>query len=176
MGEGLDAELLQQRARDVAEPLDHTTHSPAPTVLIVGLSGAPWGLPIDQVRSVEQLHLAPIPGAPPQVAGLAARRGRVVPVFDLRVVLGVPASPAVGRGLVVVAGSAEDEVGLLIDAALGTEVLDLGLLQPLATGADTAPGEQVLGLILGATPQGTPVLDLAGMLGSTLLIVQAGGG
>jgi purine-binding chemotaxis protein CheW len=172
MGDPLDADLLRQRARDVAEPLPHITHSPAPTLLIVRLGEAPWGLPIEQVRSVERLHLAPIPAAPPQVAGLAARRGRVVAVFDLRVVLGVPAPPPSGRGLVVIAGSAEDEVGLLIDAALRTEVFELDTLQPLPETGRARP----LDVLLGATPEGTPVLDLGRMLASDLLIVQAGGG
>jgi purine-binding chemotaxis protein CheW len=168
----LDSKLLQQRAREVAEPLDYTTHSPSATVLIVRLGEALWGLPIVQVRSVESLHLAPIPAAPPKVAGLAARMGRVVPVFDLRVVLGVPAQSAGERGLVVIAGSPEDEVGLLIDAALRTEVLDLDTLQPLPEAGRDAPR----GVILGSTPEGTPVLDLGGMLQSELLIVAAGGG
>jgi purine-binding chemotaxis protein CheW len=60
-----------------------------------------------------------VPGAPRWVRGVANWRGHVLPVVDLRPVLGVsePAPPSSARVIVLVAG--EIEVGILAEAVDG---------------------------------------------------------
>jgi purine-binding chemotaxis protein CheW len=82
------------------------------------VAGADYAL-----RAVDVLHMESfegatrVPGAPSHVAGLVQTRRRVVPVVDLRVRFGLPATePALDRRVVVVQ-SRERTVGLLTDSA-----------------------------------------------------------
>jgi len=73
-----------------------------------------YGVELARVQEVlRPLPVTRLPLSPPAIAGLINLRGRIVTVVDLRVVLGVEASPA--AGLVVVRGS-EGPVALLVDA------------------------------------------------------------
>lgn len=170
------AHVASALAREAAEPLSLPPCG-APTVLVVQLGDRPWALPISAVCAVERLRIAPLPGAPSRVAGLGALRGRVIPIFDLRVALGLPAGPPAldpaRSRLVVIAGSRDDEVGLLIDGATGTEAWDLEALLPVSAASEEG---RLLALLRGAGPDGTPVLDLHEMLGSELLTAGFRGG
>ncbi|MEZ4235904.1 MAG: chemotaxis protein CheW [Myxococcota bacterium] len=65
---------------------------------MVRLGADPWALPLDALVAVERpRRIAPLPGAPPPVVGLAVRLGRLLPVFDLRRVVGVPPEQEVAR-------------------------------------------------------------------------------
>jgi purine-binding chemotaxis protein CheW len=77
-----------------------------------------YGLELARVEEVlRPLPVTRLPLAPRGIAGLMNLRGRIVPVVDLRAVLGRDAAPADGAaaGLVVVR-SVEGPVALLVDA------------------------------------------------------------
>ena len=59
----------------------------------------------------------PVPGAPPFVAGLVQIRGRIVPVVDLRVVLGTPVGAPTLENRIIVGQLGERCVALLVDSA-----------------------------------------------------------
>jgi purine-binding chemotaxis protein CheW len=64
-----------------------------------------------------------VPGTPVWVAGVANWRGRILPVFDLRSLLGAPES-ALGTGARLLVLSTDGvSVGLLVDAVEGTAVV-----------------------------------------------------
>jgi chemotaxis signal transduction protein len=87
-------------------------------------AGARFGLPLDRVREI----LAPrpftrLPGAGPEVCGLAGIRGRVVTVLDLGVVLrNTPAAAVADHRLLLLdingrqVGAAVDEVVMIVPA------------------------------------------------------------
>ncbi|MDY0340148.1 MAG: chemotaxis protein CheW [Coriobacteriia bacterium] len=55
------------------------------------LEGQLYGLPIDVVREIQQLaELLPLPDDDPALVGLIELRGTVVPVLDLRILVGLP--------------------------------------------------------------------------------------
>jgi purine-binding chemotaxis protein CheW len=59
----------------------------------VMISGEELGLPIERVREiVEQRPVTQVPSMPPAIRGVANVRGRVVPVVDLAIAFGLPAS------------------------------------------------------------------------------------
>jgi purine-binding chemotaxis protein CheW len=87
-----------------------------------------YGIGIRRVREIlEYDTVTTVPGAPASVRGVINLRGRVVPVVDLAVKLGLPASVITRRSCVVVVEAiAEGEevvVGLLADSV--SQVLDL---------------------------------------------------
>jgi purine-binding chemotaxis protein CheW len=58
-----------------------------------------------------------VPGAAPYVAGLVQIRGRVIPLIDLRLRFGLPATESTLDSRVVVVKKGERAVGLLVDSA-----------------------------------------------------------
>lgn len=103
------------------------------------LSSGEYALEVgDVVEVLRMVALARMPEAPPWLAGLLNLRGRVIPVIDLRLRLGLPAQPIGLDTPIIVAQWAERPVGLIVDEV--TEVLTLfsdALSAPDAlTGAD----------------------------------------
>lgn len=64
-----------------------------------------------------------VPGTPGWVAGVANWRGRVLPILDLRSLLGATESPLRGDARLLVLGAEGVTVGLLVEAVEGTAVV-----------------------------------------------------
>ena len=87
-------------------------------------------LPASDVVQMETFEGATrVPGAAPHVIGLVQLRGRVVPVIDLRLRFGLPATPPTLDSRVVVVERGGRSVGLLTDAAREVIHLDEAALQ-----------------------------------------------
>jgi purine-binding chemotaxis protein CheW len=75
-----------------------------------------FGIPVARAQEVIQNHeITPVPLAPPIYLGLINLRGQIVPVVDLRRVLGLPEPPRAGASTFVVLRTREGPVSLLID-------------------------------------------------------------
>jgi len=82
-------EVLAERARALAESR-HEERRETMSVLSFRVGGERYAVPIDSVDHVlESKGLCPLPGAPRYVLGALVSRSRVVPVLDLRQVLGL---------------------------------------------------------------------------------------
>jgi purine-binding chemotaxis protein CheW len=110
-------------------------------VLIVGLSGRIYALPLTRViETMRPLPIEPIAGMPPFVRGVSIIRGLPTPVVDLGVVLGTHAS--VAERLVTV--RLEDrQVAFAVDAVVGIRELDASALQELPPLLQGASGDAV---------------------------------
>ena len=64
-----------------------------------------------------------VPGVPQWLAGVANWRGRILPVLDLRGLLGAPTGPVGTRARLVVIAVETASVGLLVDAVEGTTAI-----------------------------------------------------
>ncbi len=106
---------------------DATTLSPEDRAEYVTVSiGGEWfGIPVLTVQDVlGPQHIAPIPLAPPEVAGSLNLRGRIVTAIDPRVRLALPArEDDDARAMSVVVEHKGELYSLLIDSV--GEVLDL---------------------------------------------------
>jgi chemotaxis signal transduction protein len=96
-------------------------------LLILRVGGEPLLARLDGIDAVERLPpVVPLPGAPAELRGLAGLRSRLVPVYDLSVLLGGIRS---GQPAWLVLSGAEDPLGLAADGFEGqlevarTEVL-----------------------------------------------------
>jgi purine-binding chemotaxis protein CheW len=93
-------------------------------ILVVEMSGSRYGLPAAGVREVfRAVAPVPLPGAPALVEGVINVRGSVVPVFDLRRKLGIPAKPLELDDHMVIACARDCDVAVRVDRALGLATL-----------------------------------------------------
>jgi chemotaxis signal transduction protein len=123
------AQVLRQRAHELARPLDQadveTRPERAMVVFAVGVER--YALRTEEVQEVIALiNVAPVPRTPPTIAGVTNHRGRIVPIIDLRPLSGGERRlPPLGSAVVLVA--AHDTVfGLLADQILGVLSLPYG--------------------------------------------------
>lgn len=124
--------------------------------------------------------LSRLPGVPDWVAGLGDLRGRIVPVLDLRPLLGAPATPWPAGTRVIacslpVDGGRPVDVGLLADAVLGVVDVDPATVRPLPPGGDAGASSGPDGLLAGLLPGPPPValLDPAGLLALRRRLAEA---
>ena len=97
--------------------------------LTFSVAGEEYGVPIVKVREIlEYRTVTRVPRTPEHVRGVINLRGRVVPVVDLAVRLGLPASAVTSRSCVVIVElklDGEDVVvGIMSDAV--SQVIELG--------------------------------------------------
>jgi len=82
------------------------------------VGGEIYGLPVGVVEEVLRVTtITRLPYAPAPVRGITQLRGRVLPVVDLRVRLGLPEAPVAPQNRIVVVSSRGRTLGLLADAA-----------------------------------------------------------
>jgi len=72
----------------------------------------------------------PLPQTPPYMRGVINLRGAVLPIMDLAVRLGLPATEPSARSVIIVVKSGERLVGLLVDAVSDILTVTTDAIQP----------------------------------------------
>ena len=116
--------------------------------LLVAVGDAFCAVPVNQVRRVVRaLAVHPLPGAAPELLGLAEFTGEPIPVLDLGRLVSAAAGarPAVPVTVVAWAGppDARELVGLAADAAL--EIVEIAPAAVVAAEAGLVRGEIAVG-------------------------------
>jgi len=113
---------------------------------LFGLGGERFAIEIQRAREVVVVEeLTTVPRAPAYLIGVANLRGLILPILDVRPLLGLASHP-VGRGSrVLVVDPGSGPVGLAIDAILGLESFDE--VVPLGEAARRAYGEFGVGMV-----------------------------
>lgn len=137
--------------------------------LVFELGGARYALESAWVAHAAPLPpLTALPGLPTHVAGIAAYRGRVLAVLDLRPLLALPVTRlAEPTAMVVLQGEAM-EFALQADAIAGVQQFARAAL------SDNLPGLGALraGYLLGVAPDRTAILDGRRMLSDRTLAIH----
>lgn len=128
------------------------------------LGGCRYALPMASVAEVGRPpSLTRVPGLPGWVAGVANWRGRVLAVLDLRSLLAADPGPLDRRGRLVVLHHEGVRVGLVVEAVVGSTVLDPEAVEPALAHLPTSTGTLLAGQVTDADgPYG--VLDLDALL------------
>ena len=107
------AELRRAFDRSFAEaPV--TDALPQDDLLAIGIGGDPYAVRLSEVAGLmNDKRVTGLPGSVPELLGLAGLRGTLLPIYDLRALLGYPQG-AVPRWLFVIA-NANAPVGLAFD-------------------------------------------------------------
>jgi len=122
------AEILAARAAAIARSRDGARAESVP-VLVFTVGGERYAIAIEAVGQVlEAKGLWPLPAAPPWLLGAMVARARVVPVLDLRQLLGLEGGGMSDLSRVVVVETEGDAFGLAVESLEGrTEVPRAGL-------------------------------------------------
>ncbi|MEO1083794.1 MAG: chemotaxis protein CheW, partial [Acidobacteriota bacterium] len=101
------------------------------TFVAFDLAGETYAMPVEPVRQVVRVStITRVPHAPRPIRGVTNLRGRVIPVIDLRLRIGLQETQ-VGRASRVVSVSSRGRlIGLLVDAVHQVVHLDLYKVQP----------------------------------------------
>jgi purine-binding chemotaxis protein CheW len=162
--------ILRARAEALARPIDPAPHDAAAIeVLEFSLAHERYALEVRYVSSVEPLgQLAPLPCAPPFVAGIVNVRGRLLPVLDLKKFFDLPEQGLTDLHAVIVVSGRDMEFGLLADLIVGVRsVAAAGLQRELPTLTDI--GAEYL---KGVTAERLVVLDAARIMADPKIIVD----
>jgi len=103
--------------------------------LILCLHDEAFAIPARDVREIlEMVPVTRVPGAPACLDGVINVRGRIVPLADLRVLFGMPCTPADVHTRIVVVELVLDGdpvvVGILADAVRDVTVIDPAAVEP----------------------------------------------
>ena len=105
--------MITSAAEPQHNPLDHIMTNEFVTVTV---DGQLFGLPVLSVRDVlKPQPVAPIPLAPPEVAGSLNLRGHIVTVVDIRKRLGLPPRTDTTAGIHVVVEHNDELFSLVAD-------------------------------------------------------------
>ncbi len=147
---------LEARARALARVPPKEAEQASLEVLLFSLAAETYAVETRFVREVARFgEFASVPLAPPTLIGVTNLRGEVLPVFDLRPLLGVPRNRLTDLARVIVLEREGDAFAVLADQALDVErVPRSAVLPPTAL----PPGME-RAIVLGVTAQAVIVLD-----------------
>jgi purine-binding chemotaxis protein CheW len=162
--------LLEARARRLAQPLAVPRPAVMLDLLTLSLSGERYAIETRYVQEVSRLtNLAPVPGVPEFVAGVANLRGQILVVFDIGPVFGFKARGPSEATRVVVCGHAEPDLALLVDDV--SEVI-LRAADELTRGTARAGGCGEP-FVRGVTSDAIVVIDGAALLADRRFFVES---
>lgn len=154
---------MARQAQRATQPKAEATASGAGTsasaateagVVVFELAQSLFGLALKDVREIVRLpRLAHMPLAPSSLLGLANLHGVVVPVVDLRVVLGFPSANGDARRVIVINGEAP--VGLVVDRIERLTALSITAIDDDKAGAGSIDPELLDGISKGAEGEST---------------------
>jgi len=96
-------------------------------------AGRQFALALEQVSEVERVpRVTAVPGSPPAMCGLINRRGDIIPLIDLRLLLnGSPHDdPASGRLVMLTPQPGQEGLAYLVDGLTGLAALDRAAVEP----------------------------------------------
>jgi chemotaxis signal transduction protein len=134
------------------------------THVCVRLGHGRYAVPLNSVDHVMQVPpLSRVPGGPLWLAGVANWRGRVLPVVDVRPLLGVERTVLPGSGRILVLADGEVRAGVLVESVLGL-IDDPGSgIEAVPATVTPAAASILEGIVDAEGPVG--LLDVASVLG-----------
>ena len=116
--------------------------------VILRFAGARYAVNMASVAEVVPVPvLTRIPGSPAWLSGVVNWRGRVLPVLDLRPMVGAPLAPMPTSARLVVLAEDDIEVGLVADMVPGLLDWNARDLEPLPATVATGIAPLVLGVV-----------------------------
>lgn len=165
-------EVLRERARALArvpEQAREAGEADTVKVLVFELGAARYAVETGCVMHVCALPpITVLPGLPNHVAGIAAFRGQVLAVLDLRALLASPVTRLTEPAALLVLQDGAMEFALLADAIVGVEPYSRASLSASLPGL----GALRAGYLMGVAPDRTAILDAGCMLADRSLVLD----
>lgn len=119
-------------------PDDHAQSEATVRVCLVSLCGELFAIDLGSVREVFEVEdVTPVPKMSPAFVGVTNVRGMIIPLVDLRPLLGLPVEPP-GPKFVVVIRHQGEQVGVLVDHMPEIRTVSKEELQASPTGGSRA--------------------------------------
>ena len=147
MAKGPDA--LYEFADAVAAQAEAPVRRPQriETWVALELAGETYALPVSSVLEILRVPgITRVPHSPRVIRGVTNMRGKVLPVVDLRIRLGMPAVEVGPQSRILVASSRGRLLGLLVDAVQQVERIDREAVQPPPADVMTAQSDYIVGV------------------------------
>lgn len=117
------------------------------TCLKFSLGGETFAMPVEPVQQIVRISsITRVPHAPRPIRGVTNLRGRVIPVIDLRVRVGLPAAEIDRSSRIIAVGSRGRVIGLLVDSVQQVTHLDMNLIQRPPDDVLTVQGDYIAGV------------------------------
>jgi purine-binding chemotaxis protein CheW len=153
--------VLAERARVLAQPVTKVNVVPMVELVQFRSGNERYAIESAYVRRAERLGaVTPLPGAARHFAGIANLHGQIVPLIDLRLLLGTTPTEEVTFGIVL--GEERAEVALVAEALLDIRLLPVDTLGPLLATRT---------LVRHILPDGAAVIDGAALIADPRLVV-----
>ena len=111
------------------------------------LAGELFALPVTAAREILRVStITRVPHAPHTVRGIINMRGRVVPVVDFRVRLGLPVADVSPKSRILIASTRNRLLGLLVDEVEQVVSLDANAVAPPPDDVMTNQSEYIVGV------------------------------
>jgi len=138
---------------------------PAPRACLFALAGARFAVDVRSAREVVLFEeITVVPRAPRHLVGVANLRGTVMPIVDVRELLGLPASRP-GRSLrTLVVRDGAVQAALVVDTVLGLEPFEAVLPADNSTAAGTGGPRRLMTGWIQWAGETLPLLDVSKIL------------
>lgn len=136
------------------------TSSDTTSLLLCSLAGEQYALPMNSVREVIRWRgPTRIPGTPPTLLGVIHHRGVVLPIVDVRLLLGRATPPTTRATRLVIVEHEGIQAGIISDGVADIVVIDTASVEPV-TSLPAQQAQYLSGLVFHAE-QPLLWLDLA---------------
>jgi purine-binding chemotaxis protein CheW len=163
-------QILRERARVLAQEPARDVAQQEETMRVVEFSLARERYAVEAVfvRSVQQgQQLTPIPCTPAFVLGILNVHGRILSVVDLRAFFDLPPLSTAQREAVIILRTEKLELGALIDEVLGSRLIPVKSVKPVAPGRFGVRREYLRGIV----DEQVIILDVERILSDKRMIV-----
>jgi purine-binding chemotaxis protein CheW len=114
-------------------------------IVVCELKEELYGLDISRVYEIIRLQpITVVPQAPKYVEGVINLRGRIVPVVDLSMRFGMAHSEATKASRIIVAGTGDLRVGLIVDGVSEVLMIREDAIEPTPAAVSTAQDSKYL--------------------------------
>ena len=138
----------------------HTNDRPGLEVLLIQLAGELYAVPSSKVREVIRYRAyTPVPGAPPILPGILSQRGLIVPIVELRPLLGLEVNDMTRAARLVIMSHNDVDMAVLVEAVLDLASLPADGIESVPAALDPARARFLRG-IAQHDEQPVAVLDL----------------
>jgi purine-binding chemotaxis protein CheW len=153
--------VLAERARQLARPVVAASVSETAELIEFGAGDERYAIEAACVWRLERLgSITPLPGAPRHFAGVTNLHGQLVPLIDLRVLLGATPTATPTFGLVL--GDGRAQLAVVAETLLAMRTVSLDELGSHATART---------LLRHILPDGSAVIDGAALMADPRLII-----
>ena len=107
------------------------------------------GINIKNVTKIsKRLDITPVPKTPEHILGVMNLRGNIVPVVNLKKMLGLPNDEEKDQEFILIIDSAIGNIGLLIDQVVGAITIDEEEIQPAPINSLGIDSKFITGVII----------------------------